>query len=51
MTVSVGREVVFHCNSKTDKSIAAVMLAAKCTMLVVSVLLVSAIVSPLSIEK
>ena len=32
-TVSVGRGVGFHRDSKTDKSIAAVMLAAKCTMI------------------
>lgn len=49
-TVTVGREVEFKGSSKTDKSIAAVMLAAKCTMVVVSVLLSSAMVSPLSID-
>lgn len=49
-TVSVGREIELQGNSKTDKSIAAVMLAAKCTMIVISALLVSAMVSPLSID-
>lgn len=49
-TVSVGREIGCQGSRKTDKSIDAVMLAARCTMIVVSVLLGSAIVSPVSID-
>lgn len=49
-TIRLGRRVQAKGKGKENKSITAVMLAAKRTMVVVSALLVSAIVSPVSIE-
>ncbi|XP_020253107.1 uncharacterized protein LOC109830294 isoform X2 [Asparagus officinalis] len=48
--VSMGKDICLQGNNKADKRIGTVMLAAKCTMIVVSVLLISAIVSPLPIN-